>query len=197
MPTNYWQAASFEPPQEAQSVTSLPAESVVLPPSPPLAKGTLDEGTNEQALVLYRPVNPPVFPGGPSVGSTDLPLKVDTAAFQAACKGTGNNGSINDAGSSSAFASTSSDALSWTGLFEGSPFHFLVCRQILWGRILAQSCHLTGLTVSSHSAQIFILLQWGALCRWNLGGFCLSVIYCCLEHTRQTPDLYENPFMQE
>ena len=87
VPTNYWQTASFEPPQEAQSLNSPPAESVVLPPLPPLAKGTLDKGTNEQAIVLYRPVNPPLFPGGPAVGSTDLPLKVDTAGISGCLQG--------------------------------------------------------------------------------------------------------------
>lgn len=33
---------------------------------------------DEKALVLYKPVNPPVFPGGPAAGSPDLPIKCNT-----------------------------------------------------------------------------------------------------------------------
>lgn len=33
---------------------------------------------DEKALVLYKPVNPPVFPGGPAAGSPDLPMKFNT-----------------------------------------------------------------------------------------------------------------------
>lgn len=36
---------------------------------------------DEKALVLYKPVNPPVFPGGPAAGSPDLPIKCNTTSL--------------------------------------------------------------------------------------------------------------------
>lgn len=36
---------------------------------------------DEKAIVLYKPVNPPMFPGGPSTGSSDFPIKLSTRIF--------------------------------------------------------------------------------------------------------------------
>lgn len=36
---------------------------------------------DEKALVLYKPVNPPIFPGLPAAGSPDLPIKFSTNYF--------------------------------------------------------------------------------------------------------------------
>ncbi|KAH9326117.1 hypothetical protein KI387_006295, partial [Taxus chinensis] len=36
---------------------------------------------DEKALVLYKPVNPPIFPGFPAAGSPDLPIKFNTNCF--------------------------------------------------------------------------------------------------------------------
>jgi len=50
-------------------------------PTEPLLMATqpMPAGPNdEKALVLYKPVNPPVFPGGPAAGSADLPIKFNT-----------------------------------------------------------------------------------------------------------------------
>ncbi|KAH9326108.1 hypothetical protein KI387_006286, partial [Taxus chinensis] len=35
----------------------------------------------EKALVLYKPVNPPIFPGFPAAGSPYLPIKFNTNCF--------------------------------------------------------------------------------------------------------------------
>ncbi|KAL2651567.1 hypothetical protein R1flu_019695 [Riccia fluitans] len=42
------------------------------PPSPPVSV----PATESRAIVLYRPVNPPLFPGGPPCGSMDLPISL-------------------------------------------------------------------------------------------------------------------------
>lgn len=134
VPNNLWQTASSQPQQQgnllAPQAAPGSAEDVDLVAlAPPVSTATVATGTEEKAIVLYKPVNPPLFPGGPPAGSSDPAFVVDTAGYLAACKGTGNNGSSSDAGhSSSAFASSSSD-ISWTGLFEGSPLYFLVGSQ--------------------------------------------------------------------
>jgi len=121
VPNNLWQ--NSQPQQQgnllAPQAAPGSAEDVDLVAlAPPVSTATVATGTEEKAIVLYKPVNPPLFPGGPPAGSSDPAFVVDTAGYLAACKGTGNNGSSSDAGhSSSAFASSSSD-ISWTGLFE-------------------------------------------------------------------------------
>eukprot|EP01018_Ginkgo_biloba_P027633 Gb_18529 [translate_table: standard] len=47
-----------------------PTEPFVMVPEPPPVVPN-----EEKALVLYKPVNPPIFPGGPAAGSADLPIK--------------------------------------------------------------------------------------------------------------------------
>lgn len=135
MPTTTWPIPSFEPQVEVQSTPpqadplifdEVPAAPPPSPsPPPPVATANRAE---EKAIILYKPVNTPLFPGGPPTGT---PVIVDTTGVLAACKGTGNNGSsVVDAGhASSALNSQSSDAHKWTGLFEGSPLYFLVCRE--------------------------------------------------------------------
>lgn len=80
--------------------------------------------------MLYRPVNPPLFPGGPPCGSVDLPLSLKmNSSLLPIPQGT-------DTGyDSSCFETTSSDLASQSpfyndkdtpsghGLFQGSPFH--------------------------------------------------------------------------
>ncbi|KAL3700244.1 hypothetical protein R1sor_018266 [Riccia sorocarpa] len=53
---------------------STPSTSVdmVLAPSPPVSV----PASESRAIVLYRPVNPPLFPGGPPSGSVDLPISL-------------------------------------------------------------------------------------------------------------------------
>ena len=144
-PTNSWPTPSFESQAEVQltpppadplnfdqvTASSTPPPSPPLPlPSSPIVPANRASVTNEKAIVLYKGVNPPLFPGGPPTGSPELPFVVDTSGALAACKGTGNNGSSVDAGhASSALNNSSSDSHIWTGLFEGSPLYFLVCRK--------------------------------------------------------------------
>lgn len=139
MPTNSWPTPSFEPQVEVQltppqadpliidEVPAAPPPSPPSPPSPPANRAT--GGTDEKAIILYKPVNPPLFPGGPPTGSPETPFIVDTTGVLAACKGTGNSGSSVDAGHASSALNSSPDAHIWTGLFEGSPLYFLVYRE--------------------------------------------------------------------
>lgn len=144
-PTNSWPTPSFEPQVEVQitpsqadplnydqgTASSLPPPSSSSPPPPPPSpEATANRASDEKAIILYKGVNPPLFPGGPPTGSPEPPFIVVTSGALAACKGTGNNGSSVDAGhASSALNNSSSDAHIWTGLFEGSPLYFLVCRE--------------------------------------------------------------------
>lgn len=142
MPTNAWPTPSFEPQVEVQ-LSPPQADALILdevpaspPPSPsspsppaPVATANHAGGTEEKAIILYKPVNPPLFPGGPPTGSPETPFIVDTTGVLAAYKGTGNNGSSVDAGHASSALNSSSDTHIWTGLFEGSPLYFLVCRE--------------------------------------------------------------------
>ena len=141
-PPNSWPTRSFEPLVEVQAtppqadpliydqVTPSSSPSPLPPPPSPVVTATRESGTDEKAIILYKGVNPPLFPGGPPTGSLEPLLIVDTSGALATYKGTGNNGSTVDVGhASSAFNNSSSDANIWTGLFEGSPLYFLVCRE--------------------------------------------------------------------
>ncbi|XP_024403008.1 uncharacterized protein [Physcomitrium patens] len=129
--TNSWPMPSFQPQLEAQPAppqvdplnffqaleSPLPSPS----PPPPVATAVPASATDEKAIVLYKPVNPPLFPGGPPTGSPEPPFIVDATGALAACKGTDNNGSSVDTGhASSAFANSSS---TWTDLFEALDLH--------------------------------------------------------------------------
>lgn len=113
------------------SATALPVST----PSTPLCSDTVLSpppcpASEQRALVLYRPVNPPLFPGGPPCGSVDLPLSLKmNSSLLPIPQGT-------DTGyDSSCFETTSSDLASQSpfyndkdtpsghGLFQGSPFH--------------------------------------------------------------------------
>ncbi|KAJ7542994.1 hypothetical protein O6H91_09G021100 [Diphasiastrum complanatum] len=55
----------------SSSALGVSSPSVSLFPS---ASGVADE----KAIVLYKPVNPPLFPGGPPAGSSELPIRVNS-----------------------------------------------------------------------------------------------------------------------
>lgn len=87
---------SFQPQLEAQPAppqvdplnffqaleSPLPSPS----PPPPVATAVPASATDEKAIVLYKPVNPPLFPGGPPTGSPEPPFIVDATGALAACK---------------------------------------------------------------------------------------------------------------
>ncbi len=130
------------PSKETLVHSSTSVEAPISPPEPPIVPSSpappvftvplvqTVSGADEKALVLYRPLNQPLYPGGPPTGSSELPIKVHAAGYLAAIKGTDNNGLCSDADHpSSAFANSSSDTLCGAGLFEGSPFYFLIGRK--------------------------------------------------------------------
>lgn len=91
VPNNLWQTASSQPQQQgnllAPQAAPGSAEDVDLVAlAPPVSTATVATGTEEKAIVLYKPVNPPLFPGGPPAGSSDPAFVVDTAGYLAACK---------------------------------------------------------------------------------------------------------------
>lgn len=135
-PSNIWQP-TFEPSKQEHVNSPVTLEPPVSPPDPPVVTAalvpTVVTGAEKKALVLYRPLNPPLYPGGPSpTGSSELPIKVNSAGYLATIKCTDNNGFCSNAGlPSSAFTNSSANAVCGTGLFEGSPFHFLEGRKRL------------------------------------------------------------------
>lgn len=53
---------------------------VPLPAPVPVSAAAAAE---ERALVLYKPVNPPLFPGGPPAGSAELPYQFNASFLKA------------------------------------------------------------------------------------------------------------------
>ncbi|CAM6011856.1 unnamed protein product [Sphagnum balticum] len=131
VPSNIWQSPLSGPSKETLFHSSTSVGAPISPPEPPIVPSSpappvvtvplvqTVSGADEKALVLYRPLNPPLYPGGPPTGSSELPIKVHAAGYLAAIKGTDNNGLCSDADHpSSAFANSSSDTLCGAGLFE-------------------------------------------------------------------------------
>jgi hypothetical protein len=140
-PSNIWQPTLFEPSKQAHVNSPVTLEPPVSPPDPPVATAapvpTVVTGAEKKALVLYRPLNPPLYPGGPSpTGSSEFPIKVNAAGYLATIRGTENNGFCSSAGlPSSAFTNSSANALCRAGLFEaldlqGGPSSALSSRRL-------------------------------------------------------------------
>jgi len=87
-PSNIWQPSLFEPSKQAHVNSPVTLEPPVSPPDPPVVTAapvpTVVTGAEKKASVLYRPLNPPLYPGGPSpTGSSELPIKVNSAGYLA------------------------------------------------------------------------------------------------------------------
>ncbi|KAH9545598.1 hypothetical protein CY35_12G056300 [Sphagnum magellanicum] len=112
VPSNIWPSPLFGPSKETLVHSSTSVEAPISPPEPPIVPSSpappavtvplvqTVSGAEEKALVLYRPLNPPLYPGGPPTGSSELPIKVHAAGYLAAIKALDLQG-----GPSSAFSS--------------------------------------------------------------------------------------------
>ncbi|CAM6129011.1 unnamed protein product [Calypogeia fissa] len=108
--SNFGSARPSETPWGLSPALSTPVAVVTV--SPP--RSVTQE---EKALVLYRPVTPPMFPGAPPAGSVDFPYKLD-ATMLSLHQGTDSELTPHQLDCQSAACSNYTDNLSGHGLFQ-------------------------------------------------------------------------------